>query len=248
MKNINSLYLQNADLYNAISNDRDFCLQTETLIKTTSSNCKRVVELFSGQGMHGLELRKMGFDCVAVDSSLDMKRSAIDAGNYDDNSYIIGTLPFFQVPQNFSNFDAFFLLRYSCGYLNILEFNELILQCKSAANKGASLFIESHSMDTIYQGFQNLSIVTRTTSLGNDDVSCSWPSEQPVFDPYSHTANLKVSIRVNNDIVNYISRENFHSFELIQFLAIKNGLKITHHSSPDYSKAFPGSIISQIFF
>ncbi len=177
-----------------------------------------------------------------------MKRYSIKAGNYEDNTYLVGTLPFYELPCNFRDFDAFLLLRYSCGYLNICELNKLIKQCKKAATKGSSLFIESHSMKSVYNGLSELSIVTRKTSINDTSVSCVWPCERPVFDTFSHTADLKVSVSFEDTNHYYISRENFHSFELIEFLAIQNGLTVTCHDFSAPGSIFPGSIVSQIHF
>ena len=176
----NSLYSDEATLYYALSQDRDFHAELRALgIGRDTTKGQRLLELFAGPAYHSVALRKLGWQgqLVAVDSSQHMQALAIQHGFPSDQSYLVAdACEVFQSLPAQTEFSNVLALRWSLGLVPPEKAEHVVRGVCERLKQGGQAFFELHRVDLIAGNLADLSIRTRTTTVGDAQVTCVWPS------------------------------------------------------------------------
>lgn len=261
-----SLYKQYAHYYEVISNDRNFKKQFELinsfLIQENSPSKiqykLRFLELFAGPAYHSIIASSITeYDILAIDNSSEMKEIAMSNGFSNGNNYIISDLPLAisDLPLE-KKLDCVVCLRYSLGYLNINEVFQLLTELKKRLSENGKIFIELHEISTVLNSMKSTNIHLRTArNKFNEEVECIWPKGDIIWNKDSYLAEMNVGLKIQSGLnkvkeVNFISKENIHSAELLAFLAHVCGLNFAFVSDKykitDIDKYFKNSILIEI--
>ena len=224
--NIGNYYSVLADYYYFLSMDRDFAGQTSALMSAHGTADGRFVELFAGPAYHTKHFLDRGMEGFAIDSSAEMQNIAHDRLSIPKKQYVVDRLPG-AVARLEGEFDVFFILRFSVGYLTLLELSELFWQIQKKARENASVFFECHNIPSIVDGLPDLSIRERAVRLPDGrSLVCQWPSGPLTWQRDSFTVVMPVKVTVLDDAAKAVvethrfeSRERIFTFEEIAFVA-----------------------------
>lgn len=219
MKSVEKLYTNEAYLYEAISSDRDFASQIDSLIDKDSCN---VLELFAGPGYHGIELLKKGHSVTMIDYSKEMRE--ISKSKYygvNDNNYIVDDINN-AVKELHNKNDYILILRYSSGYIKDLnEMEKLLTNITPTLIRGGSIIFELHQVNLINDNLNDLRIKKREKIYNDKKLICKWPARKIKWDENYWNAEMDIEISYGESHFSYRSRERIFSTDEICYVASK---------------------------
>lgn len=176
----NTLYSEQASVYDAVSNDRDFASELAALgVSSEASEDKCLLELFAGPAYHGVTLSKSGWqgDLLAVDSSSQMRDVAIEKGFQKPQNYIVADIcDAFDVIPTETRFSTVLVMRWSVGLIPPEKAAIMVRRVSERLRPGGCAFFELHRVDLLVGNLSDLDIRTRETNIGDSRVTCIWPS------------------------------------------------------------------------
>lgn len=217
----NSLYSSNALVYDALSSDRDFRLELESLgVSRPGSGNGAILELFAGPAYHGLSLTQMEWDgeIFAIDSSPQMRDIAVLKGFPSDKYIVEDVCEAFKLLPTDTLFSTVLVMRWSLGLIPPVKAEKLVeLICKRM-QPGGHAFFELHRIDLLVGGLSDLDIRTRHATIDDSHVTCTWPSgkllwardewkvEMPILISMKHADNIEEIVTSSEEWV-YVRRD-----------------------------------------
>jgi len=253
---LNNLYNGFAHYYAAITNDRDFKLQTDCILNEYEAEnpCKTFLELFAGQSLHSIEvLKDSEIDVWAIDSSKEMKQLALDNGFKVADQFIVGELPeaLINIPVSVK-FDCIICLFHGLSNLSKDSVYILLNNVKNRLSGHGRLFIEMHDIRYIMEYISN-PVIRYTLAKAQDGVKLSyaWPSEKITWDAHAFKALVPVQIVIDNlentQVENFTSSDYIHSAEDIIFISNLLGYKFKILSDQEgWKRIFDLSVILEL--
>ncbi len=179
---VDSFYLEESIAYAAIADDRDFAAQASLMAEIANASSRkndmRSLELFAGPAFHSIALSNIyQSETYCVDSSAPMQDVAICNGNFSKDKYTVASLPCdLQSPFGGIDFHLIFAPRYSIGYINPEDLNQLYFYLNRVLHEEGVIIIEMHTPANIATKFGNLEIRERSAKCDNGTIyKCSWP-------------------------------------------------------------------------
>ena len=250
---VEQLYTRFAECYEALNQDRNFDAQSKAILSlpTQAGSEIRILDLFSGPAYHSPTLSSYSNSrVISVDSSAQMRQIAVKAGRCAESEYLVGTLPDdLDSLLRDSTFDIVLALRYSIGYLSLLQLEGLLQAIRSRMSLGGVVVLEIHRLDLVGSEFKSANIRERRVVLENGDVVvCRWPSGPLVWSPDDWIVEMPLSLQIGdgNDRANtehMTSRERIFSFgDITRLVAQSRDYEVFEVSSA-FHEAFEDSRI-----
>ena len=238
---IADLYIKCPELYDELSNDRNFGLEVEYLYSLLAEkDCPKVLELMAGPARHSYYFNENGAKVTAVDSSYKMKELAIQLGNIEsDNYHCKDCIDFLE--GSHGKFDLIFLLRFGVGYLSPSSLSLFFKYLASSLTINGLAIIEIHNLKQLVQSKSQLDIYEREFVYNGKSLTCIWPDGTIKWKDNSLLAEMTVTIKDKKSLTkhHYISKEYIYQLEQFQLLAEVNSLSVNV-----LENKFSGSLIS----
>jgi SAM-dependent methyltransferase len=253
MKNdVINLYNDLPEIYDHISNDRDFDAQVKEILSYKSSRPLQALELCAGPARHAAALERNGISTYAIDICSGMKNFAIQYIGVESEKYIVSDLTKevteWGLPSH-CKFDVITLLRYSVGYFNKTQLNNLVKAVSSILSDDGIFIIELHNLAMARDGFNKLGIKSRESIFNGKKVSCLWPHKDPEWSNTGWLLSMDVKITIEDALeseeVIFNSVEYIHCFDDIEFMCNLHSLKHRIINEP-VDSTFSHSIIVEI--
>lgn len=228
---ISVLYDEYCDLYDALSDDREFNLEAEELVECCYTRLPLCLELMAGPGRHTMQLQNRGLLAHALDTSSRMKEFSIQQGIVPEDDYYLGDCvsELEHLPESY---DLIFLTRFGLGYVSPDSLATFVESANKKLSKNGVIVLDVHPVSSAVSGFGELEIRTRMFKFQDNAYRCTWPLSMQW-----ETASYKVSmiVRFENLVdgsqIDFVSEEYIHCPSTISAIGKLKGIDFKIHDS-----------------